>query len=458
MTLPDIAPSIDVNEGITKSLDKLIKPWGFPLPTSYALINAKIVDTVNGETWDNLTVLTKNGYIEDLVEGNSYNNSEYKTIDCSGKYLCPGLFDFHVHITAVQGETDLHSTVRMPQNTMLLRVAAASRATLERGFTTIRDCGGMEHYIADAIEDNIIIGPRAFFCGKAMGQTGGHADNRPRNLPGIAFETCECHLGKIGAVADGVDGCMKMAREFFRRGASFIKIMSGGGIATPADEIEHVQYTEEEIKAIVKVADNVNSYVTAHAYTTKAIKRCIECGVKGIEHGNMIDDECAKLMVENDCFICPTLVTYKVLGSDQFSTFLPPDAKIKNSVVLQAGLQSLITIKKHGIKMCYGSDLLGSLAGYETNEFSIRSKILNSLEILQSATITPASIMKVEKLIGQIGKGFYADILVLTKNPLDDITVLDKPEENLLTVMKNGLIYHTKWEQLKSDIPQTFAA
>lgn len=453
-----IVPEIDVNEGIDKPLEKLIKPWAFPDPTSYALINASIIDSLNGKTLTGLTVLTKNGFIEKLVPGNEFDVSKYKSINCEGKYLCPGLFDFHVHMTAVQGATELEKTMRMPQNIMLMRVGASARAMLERGFTTVRDCGGMEHYIADAIEDNVIIGPRSFYCNKAIGQTGGHADNRPRNVPGIAYETCDCHLGKIGVVADGRAECMRVAREHFRRGASFIKIMSGGGVATPADQIEHVQYTDDEIKAIVEVAENVDSYVTAHAYTTRAIQRCIKCGVKGIEHGNMIDDETAKLMVEKDCFICPTLVTYKVLGSDQFSTFLPPDSKIKNSIILKAGLQSLLTIKRNGVKMCFGSDLLGALSGYESNEFSIRSKVLEPAEILQSATITPASIMKVEKLIGQIAEGFYADILVLDKNPLEDITVLDKHEKYLLAVLKNGLVYHTKWEAFDSDVPQVFAA
>ncbi|KAG0673790.1 hypothetical protein C6P40_004403 [Pichia californica] len=452
-----IVPEIDVNEGLNKPLDKLSKPWKFPNPTAYAFTNGTIIDSLNGKSITGYTVLTKNGLVEMLILNGSIDLSNYTIIDCTGKYLCPGLFDFHVHMTAVQGEVGLRETLRLPQNLMLMRVGAHSRMMIERGFTTIRDCGGMEHYIADAIEDNIIIGPRSFFCGKAISQTGGHADLRDNNLPGQAFESCECHLTNLGIVADGVDACMKAARENFRRGASFIKIMSGGGVASPADKIEHVQYTDEEIQAIVKVADNYNSFVTAHAYTPRSIKKCIANGVKGIEHGNLIDAECAKLMVKNDCYVCPTLVTYKVLASKQFGHFLPPSSKAKNEIVLKKGLESLLITKKYGVKTCFGSDLLGSLCGYQCNEFAIRSKVLTAHEILKSATTTPASILKVDDVIGQIAKGFYADILILNSNPLEDITILDQPDNHLLSVLKNGLVYHTKWDVLKSDVPSTFA-
>lgn len=452
-----LVPEIDVNEGMNKPLDKLTKPWKFPLPTSFAFTNGTVIDTLEGKSIHGYTVLTKNGFIENVVLNGTIDLSHYKVIDCTGKFLCPGLFDFHVHMTAVQGEKGLRETLRLPQNLMLMRIGVHSKMMIERGFTSIRDCGGMEHYVADAIEDNIIIGPRSFFCGKAISQTGGHADLRDTTLPGQAFESCECHLSNLGVVADGVDQCMKAARENFRRGASFIKIMSGGGVASPSDKIDYVQYTDAEIQSIVAIANNCNSFVTAHAYTPKSIKKCVANGVKGIEHGNLIDAECAKLLVENDCYICPTLVTYKVLASDQFSEFLPPSSKSKNEIVLKKGLQSLLLTKKYGVKTCFGSDLLGNLCGYQNNEFAIRAKVLEPSEILKSATVTPAEIMKLDNVIGQISKGFYADILILDQNPLVDIKILDKPENHLLSVLKNGLVYHTKWELLKSDVPDVFS-
>ena len=421
------------------------------------MTNATVIDTLKGVSIKGYTVLTQNGFIENVVPNGGFDSTKYKVVDCTGKFLSPGLFAFHVHMIAVQGETGLRDTLRLPQNVMLMRVGAHSRAMIERGFTTIRDCGGMEHYIADAINDNIIIGPRAFFCGKAISQTGGHADLRDNNLPGQAFDSCECHLSNLGVVADGPDACIKAARENFRRGASFIKIMSGGGVASPADQIEHVQYSDAEIKAIVEVAENYNSFVTAHAYTPRSIKKCVANGVKGFEHGNLIDAECAQLLVKNDCYVCPTLVTYKALASDQFSAFLPPSSKAKNAIVLKKGMEALVITKKYGVKICFGSDLLGNLTAYQSNEFAIRAKVLNPVEILQSATITPASIMKAGDVIGQLAKGFYADILVLDSNPLEDITVLDKPEKHLLSVFKNGLVYHTKWAEIKSDVPSTIA-
>ena len=446
-------PKIDVNEGIDKPLAKLTKPWKLADPTDYAFTNATIIDPVEGRSVTGYVVVTRGGYIKDLVKTNESDLFGYKIIDCTGKFLCPGLFDFHVHMVAVPVEAGIHGSLRMPKNAMLMRIGVHSRSILERGFTTVRDCGGMENCVAEAIDENIILGPRTFFCGRAIGQTGGHGDTRPVVLPSEAYESCECHLSTVSVVADGVEECMKKTRENFRRGASFIKIMSGGGVASASGKIGNVFFLDSEMQTIVDVAKSYDSFVTAHAYTTKAIKRCILNGVKGIEHGNMLDDECAKLMAENDCYLCPTLVTYKVMASDQFKGFLTPSAEVKNTEVLEKGLESLLVAKKYGVKMCYGSDLLGNLTAYQSNEFAIRAKVLKPLEILQAATINPAKIMKVENRLGQIKKGFYADMLLLNKNPLRDISILDKPEKHLLFVMKNGLIYHTKWSGVRSDVP-----
>ncbi|ODV82491.1 hypothetical protein CANARDRAFT_30829, partial [[Candida] arabinofermentans NRRL YB-2248] len=398
-------PPIDVNERITKDLEKLTFPWKLPNPKSYIFFNGSIIDTLNGETLTGLAVVTKDGYIQDVIcneLAQSLDSKIYTKVDCSGKFLSPGLFDHHVHATSSPGEKDLRRLMRLPLAIGEMRSGKSVELMLNRGFTTVRDCGGALSNLSSAIDQGIFHGPRLIRSGKALSQTGGHGDSRDADLPSEAFDSCECHLNCVATVVDGVPAVLKAARENFREGASLIKIMGSGGVASPTDSLTNVQYTTEELKAIVEVSESYGSYTTAHCYTSKSIMHCINAGVKGIEHGNLIDDEAAKLMAEKGCFLTPTLITYKVMASDQFSHFLTPDSYEKNQAILHSGLGSLLVAKKNGVKICYGSDLLGSLGGYQTGEFFLRGKVLTAAEILKSATVTPAECNGMEELIGQI--------------------------------------------------------
>lgn len=316
-------------------------------------------------------------------------------------------------------------------------------ATLSRGFTTVRDCGGAEGYIKSSVNDGSLIGPRLIACGHAISQTGGHGDLRPAHLPGNAFDSCSCHYGQVGVIADGAPECYKAAREEFRRGADFIKMMAGGGVASPTDKISNLQFCRDEIAALVEVANTYHSYVTAHAYTPEAIQNCIKIGVKGIEHGNLLDEETAELMAELGCYLTPTLVTYKIMASKQFGSFLGPVNSKKNAEVLSQGVDALKIAQSKGVKICYGSDLLGACAGYQTQEFFIRGKIQTAQQVLLSATVTPAEMNGLGDRLGQIKPGFIADLLMMNSNPLEDIAVLDEPETNLVLIMKEGRIYQS---------------
>lgn len=445
-------PELDVNERVTKDVSKLISPWKYPERKKYCLKGASIIDVVNGNIIANASVFTENGKISRIVVDNVAESDEYVTIDCSGKYLCPGLFDSHVHLQCVPGEADLMRLSFMPKNAAYMRVANNCENMLKRGFTSVRDCGGTDACVKNAIDEGIINGPRLLISGHALSQTGGHGHMVPRGLPGTAFDSCSCHMNNVGVVADGVDECYKAAREELRRGADFIKIMAGGGVASPSDKISHLQYCDDEMQAIVRVAKQFGTYVTAHSYTPESIKRCLRNGVRGIEHGNLLDEESAKLMAEKGCYLTPTLVTYKVMASDQFRSFLSPESQVKNQQVLKDGLNSLLLAKKHGVKVCYGSDLLGPLVGYQTQEFFIRGKVLSAHDVLLSATVTPAEMIGVADRLGQIKQGYLADILMLSKNPLDDITVFDEPEKYLDFVMKDGRIHYSSCSNIETDI------
>jgi imidazolonepropionase-like amidohydrolase len=305
-------------------------------------------------------------------------------VDLNGKYLCPGLIDAHVHIAAPPGEKDLQALTKVHEHVILYRTTYVCRDILSRGFTTVRDAGGAPLALKEAIQDGLIPGPRLQIAGHALSQTGGHGDFR--NSYEHSPMECGCsQVTGIARICDGVPECLHMARDELRRGADFLKIMGGGGVISPTDAIDQVQFTPEEIRAITSVA----------------------------------------------------------MAGGPLANFLPPELKAQNQRILEYGISSLQIAKKAGVTMCYGSDLLGPLGAFQTNEFTLRSKALSLVEILQSATINPAKMMGLEKL-GQIKEGFWADLIILNSNPLEDISILDRTANELLAVFKEGKAYYSK--------------
>ncbi|KAJ6147458.1 hypothetical protein N7497_009440 [Penicillium chrysogenum] len=403
-----------------------IKPWTRPAPQGYKFTNANIVDVESGTIKESTTIITTEGKITYVGPEASIpvSPTNLETVDCQGKYLCPGLFDAHVHLCAVPGFSDLSKAFGNPNDVHLLRQPYTASQMLHRGFTSIRDCGGAQLALKEAIEDGVFPGPRVFIAGHALSQFGGHGDLRG---PHEATECCggthsNNHLGRI---CNGVPECMAAVREEIRCGADFIKIMGSGGVASPTDKLEHLQFTAAEIQSMVECADNAGTFVTAHAYTVKAIRHCIDNGVRGIEHGNFVDPPTAKLMAE------------KGVSLDAYTH--------------RSGLEALRVASEAGVTMCYGSDLLGPLGSAQTHEFALRSQVLSSLEILRSATVNPAKMMGCADELGQIKMGFHADVVILNKNPLEDVTVFDKPDTHVLGVMKDGRVYKSRWDALLED-------
>lgn len=212
------------------------------------------------------------------------------------------------------------------------------------------------------------------------------------------------------------------------------------------------KYCDDEIQALVRVAESYGTYVTAHAYTPASIQHCITNGVKGIEHGNLIDDATAKMMAKYGCYLTPTLVTYKIMASDNYSFFFSEDTMVKHREVLYKGLESLAIAKRNKVKMRFGSDLLGPMGVYQCQEFFIRNKFLTSHEVLMSATVTPAECNGLSDKLGQIKSNFLADMIMLDENPLEDVSILDEPEKYLTMVMKDGLIFSTSHDGLSTDV------
>ncbi|WBW74483.1 amidohydrolase [Schizosaccharomyces osmophilus] len=441
-----------------KSLEQFIKPWSLPPKKNFAFKNANLVDVAEKKIIENTSIYVSNGIIRQVNSLKALDSDPvlegYEVVDLEGKFVCPGLIDAHIHIVAVPGEASLKSGLNVPFPHAVLRYHKLCNQILERGFTTVRDCGGVAAFVRNAIEDDIIYGPRLFFAGNALSQTGGHGDLRDPASKGqhVQEDACGCQNNALARICDGADECLRAARDELRKGADFIKIMAGGGVISPTDKLSSLQFSPQEVRAAVLAASNNGTYVTAHAYTPQAVRQCIENGVRGIEHGNLIDESTAKYMASCDTYLTPTLVTYKAMASDRFSNFLPEDARKKNEKILAAGLKSLEIAKNAGVNICYGSDLLGPLFAVQTEEFVLRSSVCTPGEILQQATINPAKLFGMENKLGQIKPDFYADLLILNDNPLEDISVLDSPYRHLLAVMKGGRIYKSRWTKLQDDI------
>ncbi|BCS02784.1 uncharacterized protein AKAW2_61048S [Aspergillus luchuensis] len=426
-----------------------IKPWLRPDPGFYILAHANIVEVASGTILEDQYVLICEGVITAITASlHRPPPPEYTIINCDGMYICPGLFDAHVHFVAVPGFKDLSMAFGNFNDVSLLRQPYVATQMLYRGFTSVRDCGGAQLALKQAIEDGVFPGPRLFIAGHALSQAGGHGDIRAAH---DHVQCCGGHTNGLGRICNGVPECMTAVREEIRSGADFIKIMGSGGVSTPTDRLDQLQFTKAEIQAIVECAENAGTYVTAHAYTPKAIMHCIDNGVKGIEHGNFITEEVAKIMAERGIYLTPTLISYAQMDSERWKGYLPPDGQAKNTEVLSAGMQSLKIASDAGVTLCYGSDLLGPLGIAQTGEFALRAQVLSPLAVLQSATINPAKMMGQETRIGQIEEGFLADILFLNKNPLEDVTIFDRPEECVLGVMKEGRVYKSRCEQLTED-------
>ncbi|XPT01571.1 hypothetical protein M3J09_010703 [Ascochyta lentis] len=427
-----------------------VKPWLRTEAPSYLLHNASVVDVKQGNIQQNVTVTVEKGKIISVSPSSATPEARagFTVVDCSGKFICPGLIDSHVHLIATPGFDNLAAAFGNPDSVSLLRQPYVCAQMLHRGFTSIRDCGGAHAAIKEAIEDGVFPGPRLFIAGHALSQSGGHADFRNKHDHSAC---CGGHATGIGRVCNGVPQCMQAVREEIRTGSDFIKIMGSGGVSSPTDKITHLQFTPKEIRAMVECAKNAGTYVTAHAYTSEAIRHCINNGVRGIEHGNFLDAETAAMMVEKGVYLTPTLITYDQMASPKWQGFLPPSESSKNIEVLDAGLKALKIASDAGVTICFGTDLLGPLGAAQTHEFNLRSKVLSPIEVLRSATINPARMFGREDSLGQVKDGFEADLLVLAANPLEDVTILDKPETYVKAVMKEGRVYKSRWSYIPED-------
>jgi imidazolonepropionase-like amidohydrolase len=402
--------------------------------TALLLERATILDVRAGARLPDRHLLIEDGRIKEIAD-RPIRASEARRIDLGGLTLMPGLCDAHVHVTAATAS--FPDLMRWSPMYVAARAGDILQGMLMRGFTTVRDCGGADYGLARAVEQGYLAGPRILFSGHAISQTGGHGDMRG---PGEDFEQCTCCAG-LGVVADGVAAVRKACREEIRKGAHFIKIMASGGVSSPTDRIGNTQFSLEEMTAAVEEAAAAECYVAAHVYTARAAARALACGVRSIEHGNLIDEAVMDLLVEKQAFLVPTMSTHEMLGREGVAAGMPKEMCDKVFEVVEAGKRTHAKAAARGVRMVYGTDLLGSMHRHQLLEFSIRSAFHSPLQLIQSATLHAAALFQREGEIGVVEPGARADLLAVEGDPLADIAVLQDPDRRLKLILKDGAIH-----------------
>ena len=410
--------------------------------------NANVIDTVAGKVAADRSVLVRDGKIVELDGPGLKSISGAREFDLKGLTLMPGLADAHVHIMAVTPHIGLIR--HWSPYYVGARAGHNLRDMLMRGFTTVRDAGGADYGVAEAVREGYLTGPRVLFCGHSLSQTGGHGDKRSPGEEGP--QSCACGRG-MNVLCDGVAEVRRAARNQIRKGATHIKVMASGGVASPTDRITSTQFSVEEMTAVVEEAEAASLYVMAHAYTARAVNQALRCGIRSIEHGNLIDDSSVELMIERNAFLIPTLVTYWALKKDGAASGLPAWLLKKLDEVLEGGARALELAHRRGVQIAFGTDLLGAMHQYQLTEFTLRAEVQPAADIIRAATVNAAKLFRMEGQFGVVAPGALGDLLVVDGNPLENISVLSDPQRRLKLIMKEGVIYKNDLPCRRSQVP-----
>jgi imidazolonepropionase-like amidohydrolase len=405
--------------------------------------NVRIFDGKNGALSAPSNVLVSSNRIEKISVAAI--NAGAQVIDGGGRVLMPGLIDAHWHAMLVRPTPAASLAGDIGYNNLL--AAAEATATLMRGFTTVRDMGGPSFGLKQAIDEDLVAGPRIYPSGAVITITGGHGDFRqlsdlPRTIGGMLSR-----MERIGGsmVADSPDEVRVRAREQLMQGASQVKLTAGGGVASPFSPLDVSTFTEPELRAAVEAAENWGTYVAVHAYTPVAIQRSIAAGARCIEHGHLMDDATARLMAEKGIWLS-TQPFLDLAGANA----LGPSEQDKMRQVVAGTDRVYALAKKYRIKTAFGTDVLFSKALAERQGAMLAdlTRWYTPAEALIMATSTNAELLSLSGprnpypgKLGVVEEGALADLLLVDGNPIDNIRLVEDPTKNLLVIMKGGKVY-----------------
>jgi len=406
--------------------------------------NVHVFDGVKARRIKNANVLIEGNLIKS-ISTDPIDADGAAVIDGAGRTLMPGLIDAHVHLSA---QVDYREITGLDEYYFALVQSDEARKMLMRGFTTARDMGGNTFSLKRAIDEGRVEGPRVYPSGGAIGQTGGHGDYRAPNAVSRLISSEAQPFVRLGhtIVIDGSDQMLTAVRETLRRGASQIKIMTGGGVASPTDPLDVVQLTPEEVRAAVQAAENWNTYVASHVYNNRGIRLALENGVKSIEHANFIDKDTFNLVIKKDAWISVQTLVFANTPAGM------NEGQIARFQQALGGLDKMFTIAKaKGYKkIAFGTDVIGdpALMARQNEELTLRTRWFETAEVLRQATSGNAQLIALSGprnpypgKLGVVEEGALADLLLVNGNPLEDISIMTDPEANFDLIMKDGTIY-----------------
>lgn len=397
--------------------------------------NGVVLDTATMSFIGERTIVIEGEEIVDVIDTAGGVEADLD-IDAAGRFVLPGFIDAHVHhvITTM----DFARLQRLSATELALGMASLAAATVQRGFTTVRDTGGAVGDLVRAIDSGLCPGPRIVRAGRTLSQTGGHGDVRPGAMVPVPACGCQIDSDTLGHVVDGVDAVRKAARFELRAGSDFIKIMSSGGVASPADPFDSIQFTAEEVRAVTIETDHRHTYTTSHAYLPDSIRLAVDNGVRCIEHGNGIDRATADHLAALGVVVVPTLVTYKAMQEEGPKLGLPQVSVDKNDGVFEMGLRAVGIARSAGVELGFGTDLLGETQVRQNDEFAIRADLEPAADVLRSMYVTNARLCRLEGRIGTLQPGALADLVISDIDPLERLAGLARPDANLPVIIHRG--------------------
>jgi imidazolonepropionase-like amidohydrolase len=402
------------------------KVENFPQTGSISVVNALLFDVDTGALNEG-SIRIVDGIIEEM--GTSVGTGE-SVLDARANVVTPGLIDCHFHAYAIGVDSRPGATYGMAY--VAFKARQRLERALRRGFTTVRDPAGGDRGLARAIREGLILAPNYFYSSSALSQTGGHGDYRdPED------SLCQ-HSGRDSVLVDTPDEIRLRVRENFRQGASFIKMMTSGGVVSPADPLRTPQFSPEEIAAAVDEATRRGTYVTAHSYSPESIIHSVENGIRCIEHGNLVDKEGADLMSETGTYLVPTLTAYDAMQRLGPTFGLGDIYQAKNREVLASGLGSIEIAATAGVKIGFGSDLMGPLETEQLRGIALQTEVMGIAETLRAATAVNSELLPDDRF-GRLRIGVPGDLVIWDGNPLEDPSAVFDPARER-TVVKGGVV------------------
>jgi len=399
---------------------------------------ATIIDGTGTDPVQHGSVVVEGDRIKEVLTGDPGPlPSDAVVIDCRGRTLLPGLIDAHVHLGAVDANI-MDQQRRYFPSMLVIRTLKVMKETLDQGFTTVRDAGGVDPGFREAVALGLVPGPRLLVCAQPLSQTGGHGDFR---LPTEIYAPVEQPAGLATRVCDGVEEVRRAARQQLRKGIDHVKVMAGGGAMSPSDEIDTSQYSLDELAAAVFEAESAGKYVSAHCYSDRSILNSVQAGIRSIEHGNLLTEKSAVAIKNAKAFLVPTIVTYEMISRMGKDLGIPENNVRKINEAREKAFEALATAYRVGVTIASGSDLLGPMQVFKGMELELKARVLGPMKTIVATTKTNAKLIRREKDLGTIEPGKLADLIVVAGDPLKDISLIQKYQENIPVIVQGGNMY-----------------